>query len=53
LAETVSGSVPWRGSLLIEESAVLKQEKLNTDLILKKHPCCPEREQSYQERQVS
>jgi hypothetical protein len=43
LAE-VSGCVPWRGSLLIEESAVLKQDKFN-----KKHPkiCCPERQQSY------
>jgi len=29
LAESVSGSVPWSGSLLIEESAVLKHEKFN------------------------
>jgi hypothetical protein len=35
-AEIVSGCVPWRGSLLIEESAVLQHEKLNADLIFKK-----------------
>jgi hypothetical protein len=34
-AETVSGCAPWSGSLLIEESAVLKQEKFNKKNIQK------------------